>query len=382
MRYILTVIFVVFLAGIWAGVSAPEAFFWTKKTQTKTETVPYQLETVVSGFDYPWSLAFLPQGDLLVTEREGHLYRVDGKTKQKTSVENLPPIVAKGQGGLLDVVLHPHFAENQLIYLSHVVPVDEAMTLAVTRARLDGARLKDKQEIFRLPKPSRSTVHFGSRMAFDDTGYLYISVGERGDRPRAQDLSDPAGAILRLHDDGRIPEDNPFYGVETAHGAIYSYGHRNPQGMAVHPQTRKIWVHEHGPRGGDEVNLIKAGANYGWPVITFGKEYTLPKRVGKGTQADGVEAPLTYWAPSIAPSGMAFYTGKDFPQWENSLFVGALAGAHVARLTVTKTAVTGEVKLLEAWEERIRDIRQGPDGKIYIVPDAVDAAIMRLVPKP
>lgn len=374
----LPVMVTVFCAVLWIGMSGVQAF-WKKKP--RAETPPYQVEVVASGFDFPWSLAFLPGGDFLVTEREGFLNRVDPKTKKNVKITNLPPVIAKGQGGMLDVVLHPNFAENQLIYLSHVIPVDDKMTLAITRARLNDTALEDVTEIFHLPKPSQSKLHFGSRMVFGDDGYLYASVGERGSRPRAQDVKDPAGSIIRIKDDGSIPEDNPFYGREDIHPAIYSYGHRNPQGMAVHPETRAIWIHEHGPRGGDEVNIIKAGANYGWPVITHGKEYTTPFRVGKGTEAEGVEPSIKYWSPSIAPSGMAFYTGDDFPAWKGSLLVGALAGAHVSRLQLKEDTVVGEKQFLTELEERIRDVRQGPDGKIYVVLDAVDADILRLEPK-
>ncbi|TVQ84747.1 MAG: PQQ-dependent sugar dehydrogenase [Micavibrio sp.] len=342
--------------------------------------VTYKIETVASGFDFPWALAFLPDGDLLVTGREGYLVRVDAATGEKTYISDLPPVVEHRQGGLLDVILHPQFESNNRIYLSHAAPDDGGVTFAVTMAVLEEERLTELREVFRLPQASRSGQHFGSRFVFDDDGYLYFSIGDRGDRPRAQDKSDPAGSILRLTDTGGIPEDNPFLMEDGAHPAIYATGSRNAQGMAIHPETRIIWFHEHGPRGGDEVNILEKGANYGWPEISHGREYHLPKAVGSATSADWAKDPIHVWTPSIAPSGMTFYTGDKFPAWQGSLFSGALAGQHLSRLTLEGETVLAEERLLTELEQRIRDVRQGPDGYLYILLDTYEGDILRLVP--
>lgn len=347
----------------------------------KDAPVNYKLEEVAGGLSHPWSLAFLPDGDMLVSERDGRLSRIAKETGKAQNIQNLPPVISYGQGGLLEVLPHPDFSENGLIYLSHSIPVGNEVTLAVTMAKLEDAELTELREIFRLPKPSSSGVHFGSRMVFDRDGFLYITIGERGDRPRAQDKSDPAGGIIRLNADGTIPESNPFTADKTAYPALYALGIRNAQGMAVHPQTGDIWFHEHGPRGGDEVNILEAGANYGWPRITYGKEYALPKNVGEAGQADWVKPPLHVWTPSIAPSGMAFYTGNAFPAWKDSLFAGALAGTHLARLTLENGKVTAEEKLLAETGWRIRDVRQGPDGYLYLLPDEAESGIYRLAPQ-
>ena len=327
---VLAVIYVVSVSDIFAKLGR----------NVKDAPVDYKLELIAGGLSHPWSLAFLPDGDMLVTERDGRLSRIAKETGKAESISNLPPVISYGQGGLLDVLPHPDFAENNLIYLSHSIPVGDKVTLAVTAAQLDGTELKDLREIFRLPKPSNSAVHFGSRMVFDGEGFLYITIGERGDRPRAQDKSDPAGSIIRLNADGTIPESNPFTADSDAHPALYALGSRNAQGMAIHPETWAVWFHEHGPRGGDEVNILEAGANYGWPRITYGKEYALPKNVGEAGEADWVKPPLHVWTPSIAPSGMAFYTGDAFPAWKGSLFVGALVETHLARLTLDGETVT------------------------------------------
>lgn len=367
---VLAVIYILSLSDIFAGLGQ----------KAKNAPVTYKLEHIATGLSHPWSLAFLPDGDLLVTERDGRLSRIAKDTGKKQIIQNLPPVISYGQGGLLEVLPHPDFAGNGLIYLSHSIPVGDKVTLAVTTAKLEGAELTELREIFRLPKPSSSGVHFGSRMVFDNEGFLYVSIGERGDRPRAQDKSDPAGGIIRLNGDGTIPESNPFYGDKTAHPALYALGIRNAQGMAVHPETGEIWFHEHGPRGGDEVNILEAGANYGWPRITYGKEYALPKNVGEAGEADWVKPPLHVWTPSIAPSGMAFYTGDAFPAWKGALFAGALAGTHLARLMLDGEKITAEEKLLAETGWRIRDVRQGPDGLLYLLFDEAESGIYRLAP--
>lgn len=341
----------------------------------------FRVENVVDGLEHPWSLAFLPDGTLLVSERPGRLRVVRDGRLLTQAVSGLPTIAARGQGGLLDVVPHPQFARNQLLYLSYAAAGEGGYTTRVARARFDAARLAldDVQVLFEALPRSRRTHHFGSRLVFDRQGFLYITVGDRGDMDRAQQLDDHAGSVLRLHDDGRIPADNPFVRRKDARPGIYSYGHRNPQGMTLHPDTGAVWLHEHGARGGDEINIVRPGLNYGWPVITHGVDYTyLP--IGIGTHKEGMEQPLHHWTPSIAPSGMAFYSGDAFPRWRGNLFVGALAGEHLARLTLDGERVVAEERLLNSLGRRIRDVRQGPDGRLWLLTDHAPGQLLRLEP--
>ncbi|WP_127478019.1 PQQ-dependent sugar dehydrogenase [Sulfurivermis fontis] len=341
----------------------------------------FRVETVVDGLEHPWSLAFLPDGTLLVSERPGRLRVVRDGRLLPQAVSGLPQIAARGQGGLLDVVPHPQFASNDLIYFSYAAAGEGGYTTRVARGRFDGGRLAlaDVQVLFEALPRSRRTHHFGSRLVFDRAGFLYITVGDRGDMDRAQQLDDHAGSVLRLHDDGRIPADNPFLGRKDVRPEIYSYGHRNPQGMTLHPDTGAVWLHEHGARGGDEINIVHPGLNYGWPVITHGVDYTyLP--IGIGTHKEGMEQPLYHWTPSIAPSGMAFYSGDAFPRWRGNLFVGALAGEHLARLTLDGEKVVAEERLLTTLGRRIRDVRQGPDGRLWLLTDHDSGQLLRLEP--
>lgn len=295
-------------------------------------------------------------------------------------MQGLPQIRATGQGGLLDLLPHPDFATNRLLYFSYSANFGGGVTTHVARGQLQDGALKDVEVLFRAEPASSGRVHFGSRLSFDKEGYLYISVGERGQMQRAQKLDDHAGKIIRIHDDGRIPEDNPFVGRNDARPEIFSFGHRNPQGMAVHPQTGEIWAHEHGPRGGDEINLIRPGANYGWPVVTLGIDYT-GFTIGEGLQhMPGMDDPLHHWTPSIAPSGMAFYTGESFSRWQGDLFVGALAHRHLARLKLAGLVVVEEERLLEDLGKRIRDVRVGPDGNIWLLTDHDPGQLLRLEP--
>ena len=335
----------------------------------------------VDGLVHPWSLAFLPDGRLLVTERPGRLRLIDQGGLNTQPISGLPPIVAKGQGGLLDVVPHPKFKDNRWIYLSYAAAGKGGMGTHVGRGQLEGPRLTNWQTLFQLEHKTGAGQHFGSRLVFGRDGYLYVTIGDRGDRDRAQDLGDAAGSVLRLHDNGKVPADNPFVKRKGARPEIYSYGHRNPQGAALHPQSGSLWIHEHGPQGGDEVNIIRAGANYGWPVITYGREYVSGFRIGKGTHKPGMEQPIHYWAPSIAPSGMAFYTGDKFPQWRGNLFVGALKDQLLARLELTGNAVVREEHLLKGEIGRIRDVRNGPDGYLYLLTDENPGALYRLEPR-
>lgn len=341
----------------------------------------FRVETVVDGLAHPWSLAFLPDGSLLVTERPGRLRLVRDGRLLPQAVSGLPEVAARGQGGLLDVVLHPKFATNRLIYFSYAAADEGGYTTRVARGRFDGERLAldHVQMLFEALPRSRRTHHFGSRLLFDRAGFLYITVGDRGDMDRAQRRDDHAGSVIRLHDDGRVPADNPFVGQQNIRPEIYSYGHRNPQGMTLHPDTGAVWLHEHGPRGGDEINIVRPGLNYGWPVITHGIDYTyLP--IGIGTHKEGMEQPLYHWTPSIAPSGMAFYSGDAFPRWRGNLFVGALVRTHLARLTLDGERVVAEEQLLTTLGRRIRDVRQGPDGRLWLLTDHDPGQLLRLEP--
>lgn len=341
---------------------------------------PYQVEVLAEGLNHPWSMAFLPNGEVLITERAGRL-RIwrDGKLLEQT-VRGLPQIDPVGQGGLLDLALHPRFAQNRWLYFSYVAKYDDEATTHVARGRYQDGQLSDVQVLFTAKPAGYTGRHFGSRLVFDKQGYLYITVGDRGDQPRAQRLNDHAGSTLRLHDDGRVPADNPFFDRKDAKPEIYTYGNRNAQAMTLHPKTGVIWQVEHGPRGGDELNIIEAGNNYGWPVISYGINY-IGTPVGEGiTHKQGMEQPVYYWDPSIAPSGMDFYFGDAFPEWQGNLFVGALAHEHLARLVIKDNKVIKEEKLLTERGERIRDVRQGPDGLLWILTDYDDGKMLRLKP--
>lgn len=339
-----------------------------------------RLTLVANGLENPWALAFLPDGDILVTERPGRLRIIRGGTLLPGSVPGLPAIRATGQGGLLDLLPHPDFASNRLLYFSYAANLGSGVTTHVARARFENDSLRDVEVLFKAEPASSGRVHFGSRLAFDGQGYLYVSVGDRGEMERAQKLDDHAGKIVRLHDDGRIPEDNPFVGRADAWSEIWSYGHRNPQGMAVHPQSGEVWTHEHGPRGGDEINILRPGANYGWPVVTLGIDYT-GFTIGDGLRhMPGMDDPLHSWTPSIAPSGMAFYTGEAFARWKGDLFVGALARRHLARLKLSGDVVVEEERLLEDLGLRIRDVRVGPEGALWLLTDHDPGQLLRLDP--
>ena len=339
----------------------------------------FHLVKVVDGLEHPWGLAFLPDGRMLVTERPGRLRIVADGWLVPEPVAGVPEVWDDGQGGLLDVALHPGFAENGLIYLSYASPDDDNdAATAVARGRLVGARLEDVEEIYvALPRDDGGR-HFGSRLLFAD-GYLFVTAGERGEPDRAQDVGDPAGSVIRLLDDGRVPEDNPFVGTTDARPELYSIGHRNPQGMAREAATGRIYAVEHGPKGGDELNLIEPGMNYGWPVITYGKSY-MGFKIGEGTHKEGMAQPIHYWVPSISPSGLTIYDADRFPAWQGSFFAGALSGELLVRLEVADGKAVVEERMLEDLEERIRDVRQGPDGLIYLLTDHPDGMLLRLEP--
>jgi len=338
----------------------------------------FRVQTVADGLDHPWALAFLPEGDMLVTERSGALLRLDPEQGQRTRVDGVREVDARNQGGLLDVVLHPDFSDNRLVYLSWSGRCDRGNATHVGRGRLDDDRLADFEVLFVARPCVRSTKHFGSRIVFDRDGYMFVTVGERGERDRAQNLGDHNGSVVRLYPDGTVPDDNPFLGQADARPAIYSYGHRNPQGAVLHPDTGRLWIHEHGPRGGDEINIPEPGANFGWPKTTYGKEYWGPE-IGPD-KLEGTLQPIHQWTPSIAPSGMEFYTGERFPDWQGNLFVGALALTHLARLELDGDRVVNEQELLNDRGWRIRDVRQGPDGHLYLLTDAGNGRLVRLIP--
>lgn len=348
----------------------------------------YRVVTVVDGLEVPWSIAFLPGGDMLVTERPGRLRIVRDGALLPDPVAGVPEVLAQGQGGLLDVVLHPDFSSNRLIYLSYSKPYadGEGATTAVVRGRFENDRLNDVEEIFEAV--SRGRGHYGSRLAFDADGYLYVTVGDRQAPPRgdleahpAQDLSNNHGTVNRIHDDGRIPDDNPFVGQDGVRPEIWTYGHRNAQGLAIDPETGDVWINEHGPQGGDEVNLLQPGANYGWPVVGFGVNYRSGSAIHEGTHRDGMEQPAHVWIPSIGVSGMMIYSGDRFPEWRGSIFSGGLSGEQLSRLKMDGREVVVEETLYYGMG-RIRDVRQGPDGYIYLAVEARDGLtpIVRLEP--
>jgi len=350
---------------------------------------PYRVVTVAEGLQNPWSIAFLPGGEILVTERPGDLRVIRDGVLQPEPVRGVPEVRAQGQGGLMDVVPHPEFVSNRLVYLSYSKPNTAGQgTTAVVRGRFDGTELSDVEEIFEARAWSAGGNHFGSRLVFDRDGYLFITIGDRGASPvegpveahPAQDLTNHQGTIVRLHDDGRVPEDNPFVGRTDVLPEIWSYGHRSPQGLALHPETGDLWETEHGPQGGDELNLIQPGLNYGWPVVGHGVNYG-GAVIHAAEEREGMESPVHHWTPSIATSGLMIYSGDRFPQWRGDFFVGGLQGQQLARLTMSGREVDSEETLLQGLG-RIRDVRQGPDGFIYLAIDGRGAAtdIVRLEP--
>lgn len=339
----------------------------------------YQLEEVAGGLEHPWSLAFLPDGSQLVTERGGRLRVIrDGKLVTEP-VAGVPELVVAGQGGLLEVLLHPNFETNNTLFLSYAHRNDNGMTTRVAKAAYDGKALTNVEVIFEALPRGNTTRHFAGRMVFGRDGQLYISVGDRGEMNRAQDTRDDAGGVHRITVDGEPVSDNPFIGNASINDSFFTYGNRNIQGLTRHPETGEIWSHEHGPRGGDEINIIRAGNDYGWPKVTYGIDYSgLP--ISSRTTMAGVTDPLHYWDPSIAPSGMAFYTGDLFPDWQGNLFVGALKMRKLVRLTLDGEKVTGEEDLLTDLKERIRDVRMGPDGALWLLTDSPKGKVYRVVP--
>lgn len=339
----------------------------------------YTSELYVEGIDIPWGMAWLPNGDMLVTERSGELYLVrDGEIV--TTIGNLPDdIDPNSQGGFLDVIVHPEYSENGWIYFSYSSSSGEGdgSNTAVIRAQLEGEQLTNIETLYKAVPNTKRGQHYGSRLEFDNDGYLFFSIGDRGARDEnPQDLTRDAGKIYRIHDDGRIPADNPFVDMENAKTAVYSYGHRNPQGMEMNPATGVIWAHEHGPRGGDELNIIHAGKNYGWPILSYGINYS-GTEFAEGTYREGMESPVTYWVPSIAPSGMTFVTSDFYPEWKGHLLVGSLKFSQLQLVELDGDNVTGRKEILNG-VGRVRSLKQAPDGYIYI--GTTRGGIHRIVP--
>ena len=345
-----------------------------------------RVQPVAQALDHPWAVAFLPQGRFLVTERAGRLRRVDAQGNVSAPLQGLPAIASGGQGGLLDIVTDSDFARNRMLYFCFSEPDTEprspANSTALARARLseDETRLEGVQVLFSQKPKVASNLHFGCRIVEGRDGTLFLALGDRyHHRDAAQKLDNHIGKVVRVHKDGSVPPDNPFVGRAGALPEIWSYGHRNAQGATLAPDGR-YWMHEHGPQGGDEINIPQAGRNYGWPVITFGENYGGGK-IGEGTARAGMEPPLHYWVPSIAPSGMAFLTSDRYgPAWKGNLFVGSLKFGFLGRIELNGDAVRAEHRLLAEGRERIRDVRQGPDGLLYVLTDAVNGRLLRLQP--
>jgi aldose sugar dehydrogenase len=352
-------------------------------TESPGEQGVLSVTVLLKDLQHPWGMAFLPaQQGLLITERPGRLRLLDAQGVLSAPLSGVPPVYAQGQGGLLDVALSPDFAQDRWVYLAYAEAGEDGQAgTAVGRGRLaaDNSGLEDFAVIFRQQPKLSSGAHFGGRLVFDGDGYLFITLGDNNQRPTAQDLDKLQGKVVRLHADGRVPADNPFVGQAGARQEIWSYGHRNPQGAALNPRTGQLWTHEHGPRGGDEINIPQAGKNYGWPLATHGVNYSLlaiPEAQGK--RVDGTEPPHHVWAKSPAISGMAFYDAERFAPWQNSLFIGALAGQALLRLQLDGDRVVQEERVLQERNARIRDVRQGPDGYLYVLTDAANGQLLRL----
>jgi glucose/arabinose dehydrogenase len=350
----------------------------------KTERFSIKVETLADGLDHPWGITILPDRTMIVTEKPGTLRVVGADGKKGEPISGVPQVDDRGQGGLLDVTLHPQFEQNRLIYLSYAEPGENgANSTAVARAKLseDSRSLSDVQVIFSQKPKLPSTMHFGSRLVFDREGKLYIGLGERSEeqfRGQAQDLNSHLGKLVRLNDDGSVPPDNPFVNRQGALPEIWSYGHRNIQGAALNPDTGALWVIEHGPKGGDEINIPQPGMNYGWPVVSHGVNYDgTPVGSGKATM-EGMENPIHTWTPVIAPGGAIFYTGEMFPEWSGDLFVSGLKVTSLVRLDLDGNSVSHEERLLTDFGKRIRDVAQGPDGAIFVVTDENNGAIWKI----
>lgn len=356
------------------------SFFFSCAAQAQRIQTEFDVRLIAAGLQFPWGMAFMPDGHVLVTERTGQLRIITPEGRVSEPVKGVPAVFTQQQGGLLDVALDPEFSRNRLIYLSYAEPEGYKASTAVAKAELKDGSLEKLQVIFRQLPKTEGGVHFGSRLVFAPDGNLFITLGNRGDYPEeAQQLGNYFGKIIRIRPDGSIPADNPFVNNPQAKPEIWSYGHRSVQGAAIHPKTGALWIHEHGPRGGDEINIPQPGKNYGWPKASYGSHYSgMPIKDEHAGQ--GFEEPIHYWTPSIAPSGMVFYSGKQFPAWRGSLFIGALAGRHVVRLPVDDKKILGEERLLTN-TVRFRDVEQGPDGALYLLTDEENGKLLKLTPK-
>ena len=366
------------------AIAASAALVTGASGATKTfpsSTGPIQIETVVDGLQHPWALAFLPDGRMLVTERAGRIRVITPDGKMSPPVAGLPKVFARSQGGLLDVVVDRGFSQNRTIYFCYAEPFGSGARTALARARLaDEPYIENLRVIFRQEGPPSTGNHFGCRIVQMPDNNLFLTMGDHfTPRDEAQNLANHLGKIVRIAPDGSVPNDNPFTGRRGAKPEIWSYGHRNSQGAALNPSSGKLWMHEHGPRGGDEINIPQAGKNYGWPVIGFGIDYSGAK-IHEGTSKPGMEQPIRQWTPVIAPSGMAFYTADLFPQWKNNLFIGGLASQALVRLELDGEQVTKEERLLQDMRQRIRDVRVGPDGALWLLTDSTNGQLLRLTP--
>ena len=345
----------------------------------KSAKASYRLVTLSRDLDQPWGMAFLPDGRVLITERPGRLRLfADGKL-ESAALSGVPKVHASGQAGLLDICLHPDFDRNKVLYLSYIAGNDQRSLTSVARAELGENGLVNVHTVFEATPGTSGNLNLGSRIVFDREGFMYVSVGDRFQMKRAQDLGDLAGKIVRLKDDGSVPADNPFVNKKDARPEIFTFGNRNPQGLARHPVTGKIWEVEHGPKGGDELNILKAGANYGWPLATHGVNYDGSKFTDHAS-LPGMEDPLRWWVPSISPCGLTFYTADAFPGWQGSIFTGALSNKALFRIEIDGEKYVGEERLLVDRLPFIRDVRQGPDGFLYLVTEADDGGLYRLEP--
>ena len=360
-------------------------FSWTitacaEKPQTMTaDGRKYRIVTLSGNLDHPWSVAFLPDGSFLVTERSGNLLKISRDGKKREHIKGVPPVAAEDQGGLMDIITDPSFRSNRTLYFSFSASGPGGTGTEVARAQLNGTTLANVRIIFRALPKTPTAKHYGSRLLVSPDGRLFITLGEKGEMKHAQDRSNHLGSVIRINPDGTIPADNPFRQMNGYRPEIYTYGHRNIQGIVKHPLTGEIWIHEHGPLGGDEINILKKGANYGWPVATYGIDYSGVVISSRKT-APGIEPPILYWTPCIAPSGMTFYTGNRFPEWKGNLFVGSLVQLHLRRIVLDGKKVVRQQTLLRDLNERIRDVRQGPDDFLYLLTDSDNGRLLRIEP--
>jgi len=348
----------------------------------QSEKVTFVLEKVTDSLRIPWGLAFISNSQLLITEREGSIKLLDTQSKTLTPVQGAPAVLAEGQGGLLDVAVPPDFTAGDWIYFTFVRKKDDQGVTVLARAKLTSNKLVQWQDLLETQSATDTGYHFGSRIAFDGKGYVYFGVGDRGERPNSQDLTNHAGSVMRLYRDGRIPQDNPFNQRTDVPPEIWSYGHRNPQGMAYDDTHKRLWLTEHGPRGGDEINRVLPGRNYGWPAISYGQEYWGPLAVGEGTHREGMEQPIKQYTPSIAPGSLLLYSGNTFPAWRGNLFAGALKLRHLNRVTLSADGkAIGEERLLTELDQRIRALTKSPEGWLYFSTDSGKVYVIKPIGK-